>query len=113
MEKKNAKATTKKEEKKIDKKVVKKEDKKPVKAEKKVEKKETKAEVANKTYHVSKRKEDGKWQVKFASGEKAIKLFATQVEAIEYAKKLANNQDGSLQIHKVDGKIRKQDYSKK
>lgn len=60
-------------------------------------------------YHVAKRP-DGKWQVKFAGGEKAIKLFATQAEAIAYAKKLAENQDGSISIHKVDGKLRKQKY---
>jgi len=72
-----------------------------------------KKEDKKKVYHVAKRKEDGKWQVKFAGGEKAIKLFDTQAEAIEYANKLAENQDGSMQIHKVDGKIRKQDYSKK
>ncbi|MBQ7275961.1 MAG: DUF2188 domain-containing protein [Bacilli bacterium] len=96
--------------------VVKQTDKKPAvkKTEvKKVEaKKETKA-VDNKVYHISKRKEDGKWQVKFASGEKAIKLFDTQVEAIKYTEKMSKNQDASMQIHKVDGKIRKQDYSKK
>lgn len=61
-------------------------------------------------YHVSLRKEDGKWQVKFAKGVKAIKLFDTQAEAIAYAKKLAENQDGSITIHKKDGKMRKQRY---
>lgn len=60
-------------------------------------------------YHVAKRP-DGKWQVKFAGGEKAIKLFGTQAEAIAYAKKLAANQDGSISIHKKDGKLRKQKY---
>lgn len=65
--------------------------------------------TAARNYHVAKRP-DGKWQVKFAGGEKAIKLFATQVEAIEYAKKLAENQDGSISIHKKDGKMRKQKY---
>lgn len=60
-------------------------------------------------YHVAKRA-DGKWQVKFAGGEKAIKLFETQAEAIAYAKKLAQNQDGSISIHKKDGKLRKQKY---
>ena len=44
---------------------------------------------------------------------KAIKLFATQAEAIDFAKALAESQNGSITIHKVDGKIRKQDYSKK
>ena len=62
-----------------------------------------------KVYHVSIR-EDGKWQVKFAKGEKVIKTFATQLEAIDYAKQLAHNQNGSIAIHKKDGKIRKQKY---
>ena len=65
--------------------------------------------AAARNYHVAKRP-DGKWQVKFAGGEKAIKLFSTQAEAIEYAKKLAENQDGSISIHKKDGKMRKQKY---
>lgn len=65
--------------------------------------------TAARNYHVAKRP-DGKWQVKFAGGEKAIKLFATQAEANEYAKKLAENQDGSISIHKKDGKMRKQKY---
>lgn len=65
--------------------------------------------TAARNYHVAKRP-DGKWQVKFAGGEKAIKLFSTQAEAIGYAKKLAENQDGSISIHKKDGKMRKQKY---
>ena len=79
--------------------------------EKKKEEKEEKAKEQEKkrNYHVSKR-EDGKWQVKFAGGEKAIKLFSTQAEAISYAKKLAENQEGSISIHKKDGKMRKQKY---
>ncbi len=60
-------------------------------------------------YHVAKRP-DGKWQVKFAKGEKAIKLFDTQTDAIAYAKKLAQNQYGCISIHKKDGKLRKQKY---
>ncbi len=79
--------------------------------EKKKEEKEEKAKEQEKkrNYHVSKR-EDGKWQVKFAGGEKAIKLFSTQAEAIAYAKKLAENREGSISIHKKDGKMRKQKY---
>ena len=50
------------------------------------------------------------WQVKLGKGEKALKLFETQAEAIAYAKEKANNQDGSIVIHKKDGKIRKQNY---
>lgn len=74
---------------------------------------EEKKASTKKNYHVSKRAEDGKWQVKFATGQKVIKLFDTQAEAIKYAQALAENQDGNVTIHKVDGKIRKQDYSKK
>lgn len=74
---------------------------------------EAKKAPSKKNYHVSKRAEDGKWQVKFATGQKVIKLFDTQAEAIKYAQNLADNQDGCITIHKVDGKIRKQDYSKK
>ena len=70
---------------------------------------EGKAKTAPRNYHVA-RRPDGKWQVKFAKGEKAIKLFSTQEEAIAYAKKLAANQDGSITIHKKDGSIRKQKY---
>ncbi|MBO4594881.1 MAG: DUF2188 domain-containing protein [Clostridia bacterium] len=66
-------------------------------------------EVVNKNYHISQR-DDGKWQVKGAKAEKALKIFNTQAEAIKYAKTTAGNQDGSFTIHKKDGKIRKQTY---
>lgn len=58
-------------------------------------------------YHISKRKEDSMWQVKFANGKKAIKLFNTQAEAIVFAKKLAKSQDGSIRVHSLKGRIRK------
>lgn len=54
-------------------------------------------------YHISKRAEDKKWQIKFATGEKAIKLFDTQKEAIEYANVMAANQDGSVLVHASKG----------
>ena len=62
-----------------------------------------------KRYHISQR-EDDKWQVKAEGAEKALKLFNTQKEAIAYAKSVADNQEGSIIIHKVDGKIRKTNY---
>ena len=76
---------------------------------------ETKQRTAptKKVYHVSLRKDDGKWQVKYGGGKKAIKLFDTQAEAIKFAEERAESQEGSMSIHKKDGKIRKQDYSKK
>ena len=54
------------------------------------------------TYHLVKR-EDGKWEVKFAGGQKAIKLFDTQKEALEYSKKMAANQDGTVLVHNSKG----------
>lgn len=62
-----------------------------------------------KNYHVSLR-EDGKWQVKLSRGERAIKLFETQAEAIKFAKDKAKAQKGYITIHMVDGKIRRQKY---
>ena len=66
-----------------------------------------------KRYIITHRKDDGVWQVKLAKGAKVIKLFNTQKEAIDYAEALAENQDGSITIHKKDGKIRKQNYQQK
>lgn len=63
-------------------------------------------------YHISPTS-DGKWQVKGEKAERALKLFNTQKEAIAYAKTVADNQEGNIVIHKTDGKIRKQDYTKK
>ena len=61
------------------------------------------ADDSKRVYHVSKR-EDGKWQVKFAGGEKAIKLFKTQKEALDYSKEMSKNQKGALLVHNSKGK---------
>lgn len=58
-------------------------------------------------YHITERKEDGKWQIKGEGDAKAIKLFDTQAQAIAYCKTLAGNQDGRVVIHRKDGTIRK------
>ena len=47
------------------------------------------------------------WQVKFAKGLKAIKLFKTQQEAIDFAKESAEKNGASIRLHGVNGKIRK------
>lgn len=65
-----------------------------------------------KVYHITKRMSDGKWQIKFNKGKKAIKLFDTQAQAIDYAKALAQNQEASIMIHKEDGTFRKLRYDK-
>ena len=72
--------------------------------------KEEPAKPTVKTYHVSKRKDDNMWQIKAAGGAKAIKLFKTQKEAIDYCKNLADNQDANIMIHKEDGSFRKLTY---
>ncbi len=72
---------------------------------------ETKKDDGTRIYHIAKRKDDGKWQVKAEGAEKALKLFDTQAEAIDYAKGLvANNPDAQIRIHKVDGSYRKLTY---
>jgi hypothetical protein len=48
------------------------------------------------------------WQVKLATGQKAIKLFSTQEEAINYAKGLVKTQGGSIRVHSLKGKMRKE-----
>ena len=84
----------------------KKEEKKPVKkvapVKKEAPKKEEKKEVNYRNYHVVKRA-DGKWEVKYAGGEKAIKLFKTQAEATEYTKQMAKNQGGVMLVHNSKG----------
>lgn len=59
------------------------------------------------TYHISRHIFSNGWQVRLANGEKAIKLFNTQKEAIDYAKKLVTTQGGSIRIHSKKGKLRK------
>jgi hypothetical protein len=69
-------------------------------------------------YHVSQNKDDKspqfkKWRVRKEGSTKTIQYFDTQKEAIDYAQELADKAGSSMVIHKVDGSIRKQDYSKK
>lgn len=75
----------------------------------------TKAEKSDssndtKVYHISKRKDDGKWQVKAEGADKALRLFFTQADAIKYAKKVAGNQEGRIVVHKEGGGFRKLNY---
>ena len=65
-------------------------------------KKPVKKEVNYRTYHLVKRS-DGMWEVKFAGGSKAIKLFKTQKEALAYSEKMAENQGGSVLVHNSKG----------
>lgn len=94
--------------------VVKPSAKAPVQAETKAE---TETEKVIK-YHVSQNKDQksefkNQWRVRKQGSSKTIKYFKTQAEAIKYAESLAENNDTSIVIHKRDGSIRKQDYTKK
>ncbi len=60
-------------------------------------------EKSGKVYHVKKRPEDGKWEILYRGGEKAIKLFDTKAEAEAYVKVLAENQNASVVFHKSKG----------
>ena len=82
--------------------------KKPAPAKKAAPAKKPAAKPAKKSvdfrnYHVAKRA-DGKWQVKYAGGEKAIKLFDNQMEAIVYVRKMSKNQKGKMLVHNSKGK---------
>ena len=65
---------------------------------------------APKVYHISKRKDDNRWQIKAEGAARAIRLFNTQKEAIDYGKTLAENQGARVMIHKEDGSFRKLTY---
>ena len=69
-------------------------------------------------YHVSLNRDEKsanfkEWRVRKSGSKKTIKHFKTQLEAIEYAEHLAEQAGTTIVIHRRDGKIRKQDYSKK
>ena len=80
----------------------------PKKEEPKKEEKPIEAapKAARKIYHISQHAATGKWQVKIQGSDKAIKLFDTQAECIEYTKQLAENQDGIIRLHSRKGTFR-------
>jgi len=53
------------------------------------------------------------WKVKNQGAKRASKIFVTQAEALEYAKKLAKNQKTELFVHGKDGRIRERNSYKK
>jgi|GEM_PF-4217154 len=69
-------------------------------------------------YHVSQNKNQDsehhkRWRIRRQGSQKTIKYFDTQKEALEVAKDLADSNDGSVILHGLDGKIRRQKYPKK
>lgn len=58
-----------------------------------------------KTYVLSKRA-DGKWALKYTGGERVIKCFDTQAEALEFTKKRAENNDRAVVVKASKGKFK-------
>lgn len=57
-------------------------------------------------YHVT-RHSDGSWQVLLGTGsKKAIKKFKTQLEALDYAKELAESREATVYLHGRNGRVR-------
>lgn len=55
-----------------------------------------------------------KWQIKGVGNEKATKIFDTQKEAIDYARIMVKNNEGTYLVHKATGPIREaQSYKPK
>lgn len=74
--------------------------------------------VSIQKYHVSQNKDKDadnymKWRVRKESSNKTIQYFDTQKIAIDYAQELALKVGSSVVIHKLNGAIRRQDYTKK
>lgn len=66
-------------------------------------------------YHVSQNNDESseyfkQWRVRKSGSSKTIKYFRTQKEAIDYAKELAKKYNSDIVIHRMDGRIRKQNY---
>ncbi len=60
------------------------------------------------TYHISYHNRKLKtWKVKGEEYQKALKVFKTQKEAIDYAKALVKKNGGSIRVHSMVGKIRR------
>ncbi len=59
-------------------------------------------------YHISRQKDGVRWQVRLATGKRAIRLFPTQKEALAYAKELCLRNGGSIRIHSLKGKMRRE-----
>jgi hypothetical protein len=63
---------------------------------------------SDKVWHITKRAEDGLWQVKGEGAMKAVKLFRTKAEAEEHVKTLLANNKGSRAVpHKKTGEFQK------
>ncbi len=60
-----------------------------------------------KQYRISYDKEQRMWLIKKDGAKRVIRKTATKTEAVEIAKRMCNNQDLNLVVHKKDGKFQK------
>jgi uncharacterized protein YdaT len=75
-----------------------------------IDKKETTVPKKRKAViHITKHKSGG-WQVKKEGAQRALKLFKTQKEAIDFAKTIESEKGTGYIIHKTDGSTRKKKY---
>lgn len=70
---------------------------------------EVKKEESNrpKKYRISYDREQKMWLIKKDGAKRVIRKTGTKVEALEIAKRMCNNQDLNLVVHKKDGKFQK------
>lgn len=57
-------------------------------------------------YHLT--HQGGEWKLKKEGSDRAIKMFATKLEAMDYSTEYMREHEGSLKIHKEDGKIQEE-----
>lgn len=65
--------------------------------------------MSSKNQHVTYNLDDGTWNVKGEGNSKATKITSTKQEAIDIARKIAQNQGSELFIHGMDNKIQSRD----
>jgi hypothetical protein len=57
-------------------------------------------------YHLTKRKND--WRLEKAGSDRALLKAPTKVEAVQKTRRYMKNREGSVRIHKVNGKIQEE-----
>lgn len=61
-----------------------------------------------KNYHITKSKDGAGWDLKKQGGERASIKAETKVEIIKATREFMQNKEGSVKIHKGDGKFQEE-----
>lgn len=64
--------------------------------------------MTRKSHHVTHNR-DGGWDVKKGGGERSIKHFDRKSDAIDYGRRVSQNQKSELVIHERDNRIQRSD----